>query len=478
MRISQSLPFERKASLLFRPVHHFVSLFATSLLLAGCTLFMPSATVPSPTAVSANGSLPTDVQVSHDSFSVHAEPYLAVNPHDTRNLLATAQVFHQQFQRAPATFVSFDGGANWHDNGLLTLPSGYTSGANIMVVFTQEGRGFIVARLDGPTLTGIFIWRTDDGGRHFRSPVALVTGNSTALNVDHPWMATSLAPGTSSSVLYVVWSLLGNQGGQAVGAVMFSRSLDAGQHFESPRALTGAKARAVAVPVLTAGPAAHVSVVYLDYGPFNGQDQGAAGLQNGPMRVLSSSDGGNHFDSSHAIGQDQVGSNAMLFALPQAVSDSRDGTLYVSFAAYRPGTYHSAIMVTSSHDAGQTWTPPVMLPDTSSTAQTDQLLPQLLINESGMLFISYFALKGALVDVYLAQSIDHGSHFLSPRRISTRSWNLAQGVHVSTNLGAQIWIGDYQGLAAGPDVIYLLWNGVRARGLELFMSAVSAGGHI
>jgi len=479
MRSLPSLPFEREISPLFRQVQILLSLFAMSLLLAGCTSSPSGAAVPSPSAVSGGSAFPTDVQVSHDSFSVHAEPYLAINPRDTRNLLATAQVFDQQSERAPATFVSFDGGVIWHDNGQLTLPSGYTSGANIMVVFSPEGLGFIVARLDGPTRTGIFVWRTDDGGRHFRSPVALLAGNSTTLNVDHPWMAAGPAPGTNSSVLYVVWSLLGNQGGQMVGAVMFSRSFDAGQHFETPRSLTGSPARAVAVPVITAGPAARVSVVYLDYGPFKGQDQGAAGLQNGPMRVISSQDGGSHFDPAHAIGQDQVGSQAMLFALPQAAIDSSDGTLYVSFAAYRPGTRHSAIMLISSHDAGQTWTTPVMLDDASSSKQADQLLPQLLLNGSGTIFLSYFALKGGLVDVYLAQFTDHGRHFLSNRRISTTSWNLDQGVHVNTDLGAQIWIGDYQGLAAGPGVIYLLWNGARAWGLELFVSSVQTEeGHI
>jgi hypothetical protein len=115
-----------------------------------------------------------------------------------------------------------------------------------------------------------------------------------------------------------------------------------------------------------------------------------------------------------------------------------------------------------------------MLNDAPAPDQTDQLLPQLLIQASGTLSISYFALTGGLVNVYLAQSTDHGRHFLSNRRISTASWKLAQGVHVNTDLGPQIWIGDYQGLAAGPRVIYLLWNGVRSRGLELFISAVSA----
>src|SRR5215470_8621096 len=107
MRLSHSLPFERELSLLFRPVQNLLSLFAMSLWLAGCTLFPSSTAAPSPTAVSGSSAFPINVQVSHDAFSVHAEPYLAINPHNTRNLLATAQVFDQQAERAPATFVSF-----------------------------------------------------------------------------------------------------------------------------------------------------------------------------------------------------------------------------------------------------------------------------------------------------------------------------------------------------------------------------------
>jgi hypothetical protein len=472
MKSSALFPSRKERSSLLKLERSIMLVLAMSLILTGCTLFGQSHTLPTPTPVSEQNIPVANVQVSHDLYTTHVEPYLAVNPRNSLNLLATAQVFKQQYDRAPGTFVSFDGGSSWQDNGLLSLPAHYTTGSNLMVVFTQGGIGFIAARLDGSTTTGIFVWRTDDGGRHFRTPVAVSAGSNTVVNVDHPWMAVGSAPGSSDSALYLVWTLLGNQDGHTVGAVMLSRSFDNGQHFEAPHALSGAMSQAVAAAVVATGPADHVHVVYLYYGPFNGQDQGASGLQNGPMRVVSSSDGGNHFGPPRVIGQDLVGSNAMLFALPQAATDPHDDTLYVSFAAYQQGTHHEEIMLTSSQDDGQTWASPVRANDDPVTDQTDYLLPQLLVTANGSVYVSYFALRRGQVDVYLAQSTDHGLHFLSHRRITDRSWNFALGVRVTTDLGKQLWVGDYQGLAAAPGVVYLLWNDSRTSHLELFLAAV------
>lgn len=453
-----------------RVLRRLASTLLIGVMLAGCALGGNSRAAPTLTSSVDNRSSLANVRVSDDQYKVHVEPYLAVNPRDPRNLLATAQVFNQMSERAPVTFVSFDGGKSWHESGVLPMSATYTTGTDLVVAFTPQGIGFIVARLDGPGSTGIFVWRTDDGGRHFRAPVEVAAGSSSTINVDHPWLAVGAASDSGSSTLYVVWTLWSNMDGRMVGAVMLSRSFDDGQHFDPPRPVSGSTPRAVAASVVTAGLAGNVAVVYLDYGPFTGQGDDSSSLQHGTMRVVSSPDGGNHFNPPQAVGEDVVGSNSTVFALPQAATDPHDGTLYVSFAAYRSGTTHPDVMLTRSSDAGRTWTVPVRVNDDPITDQTDHLLPQLLVTPQGTVEVSYFALTNGLVDVYLARSTDHGAHFLPSLRINATNWRFALGV--ATNSGAQTWVGDYQGLAAAPGVMYLLWNDAHLGHLELYMAAV------
>jgi hypothetical protein len=276
--------------------------------------------LPSPTATGDPRVPFVNVRVSHDRYHVHAEPSLAVNPQDPRNLLAVAQVFDTMPDRAPATFVSFDGGASWQDNDVLPLPGTSLTGTNLTVAFTPHGVGIVVGRLDGPTTTGIFAWRSDDGGRHFHAPVALVTGSPNTINVDHPWLAVAPTDGSPGSAVYDVWSLMGTMARQTVGAIMFTRSLDLGQTFEPAVPISGARPLFVAGPAVVAGPNGHIAMFYLDYGAFNGQIDAPHDLQRAPVRVVISSDGGKRFARPQTIGEARVGSPATPFATPKPSS--------------------------------------------------------------------------------------------------------------------------------------------------------------
>jgi hypothetical protein len=411
-----------------------------------------------------------NVRVSHDRYHVHAEPHLAVNPQDARNLLAVAQVFDNMPDRTPATFVSFDGGASWQDNGVLPLPGTHMTGTNLTVAFTPQGVGFVVGRLDGPSTTGIFAWRSDDGGRHFHMPVAIVTGSPSAINVDHPWLAVGPTDGSLGSAVYIVWSLMGTVAGQTVGAIMFSRSADLGQTFEPAVPISGAQPLFVAAPMIVAGPDGHIATVYLDYGAFTGQIDAPHDLQRAPVRVVSSADGGQHFAHPQTIGEDRVGSTSTLFATPQAAIDATDGTLYVTFAASRLGTNHSDIVLYRSPAGGQTWIGPMDVAAHSHAADTDLLQPEVAVTSKGAVVVAYFARSNSLVDTYLASSTDHGDHFSVDKRVNTVSWRFAAGV--ATNDNSFVWIGDYQGLASAPGAIYVLWNDARDGHLELYLAAV------
>ena len=180
------------------------------------------------------------VRVSRDGFPAHAEPSLAVNPRQSRNVLAAAQVYGTN-QHTVGTFVSFDGGRTWHDNGptlpCLRGPIGPTTSRWRSIGAAQGSwlpwpRGQTAQGLSQSN-RGVYVWRTDDGGRTFQRPVAVAQGHF----ADHPWLATGTSPDSAGDV-YVAWSaVLGSGYDRSTDVLAFSRSVDGGRHFSSPRAI-------------------------------------------------------------------------------------------------------------------------------------------------------------------------------------------------------------------------------------------------
>jgi hypothetical protein len=201
-------------------------------------------------------------RVSHDRYLAHAEPSLAVNPRNSRNLLGASQVIAPGLHIVE-TFASFDGGQTWRDNGPLPLPPGADWADDVTVAFDGQGKGFAAAMATvrtaqglSETARGVYIWRTDDGGRTFHRPVAVVQGQF----ADHPWLAAETAPGAGD--LYVAWtSRSGSAASNSAGKLAFSRSVDGGRHFAPPRIISAPPDGALA-PVVAAGPTGEVTVAY------------------------------------------------------------------------------------------------------------------------------------------------------------------------------------------------------------------------
>lgn len=119
---------------------------------------------------------PGNVRVSRDAFTMHAEPSLAANPIDLRNLLAACMVWRAP-QRGPATYASFDEGSTWHSNGLLPGVTPAYDG-DVTVAFYHQGTGYVsgwAGRRAHLQRGRVCLWRTGDGGRSFTAPVTVTT---------------------------------------------------------------------------------------------------------------------------------------------------------------------------------------------------------------------------------------------------------------------------------------------------------------
>lgn len=392
---------------------------------------------------------PPNIQVSHDGYQAHAEPSLAVNPRDPHNLLGAAQLLGATRESAVlGTFVSFDGGHRWHDNGALALPQGYTHGDDVTVAFTARGTGVVAAEAYSSSGSAILVWLTHDGGHRFSLPLMIfrATGNP---NVDHPSVAAGTGGG--GDTIYLAWS--------RSASLLFSRSLDGGRSFSVPRAINAPNDIHPDWAVVTVGPSRSVHVVY------NGG--GAA-----PFEIVSSSDGGRTFGPPRlpTVGMDSSETEGQaLSTLLAAATDPRDGSLYVARAAPRPSTGHLGVLVWRSSDAGGRWSAPLWL-GAGPGAVADNFQPQLAVDGVNGVCLTYFALARGRVDLFLARSSAHGARFGVSRRITTISFDPTLGLRGGK--GGPWWIGDYQGPAIGGGMIYPFWNDTRTGRLEVFAAAI------
>jgi hypothetical protein len=256
-----------------------------------------------------------NIQVSRDRYPGHAEPFLAVNPYNSRNLLGAAWFYLSATSRLTniGTFASFDGGTTWQDNGLLPLPPGFTTTAAEAVVFNAQGMGFVVAVVRqtyaDDAVARVVVWRTDDGGRSFAQAVTVAQGSS----YDQAWAAVDATTGPGAGSLYVAW--------QDHCTIVLSRSADAVRSFTTPHIISSSADRCSTFPIIALGPTGILQVVY------------AVGPTPVSIEVVTSSDKGRSFESPQVVpagaeGTATVGGPLELISSLAAATDPRDGTLY------------------------------------------------------------------------------------------------------------------------------------------------------
>jgi hypothetical protein len=328
----------------------------------------------------------------------------------------------------------------------MALPRGYTHGDDVTVAFTRDGTGIVVAEAYGSAGSAILIWRSADGGRRF-GPAAVVYRATGPRNTDHPWVATDPA----SEAVYLAWSF--------GPALLFSRSLDGGRTFSPARTISGPGDARPGWAVVTAGPAGAVQVVYVDE------------VRSAPFEVVRSTDQGRTFGApvGPAGGPIQDGSPQLsVSTLLAAATDPRTGTIYVARAA-PTGAGKLAIQLWRGTGGGGAWTAPAAV---APGTQADQFQPQLAVDESGAVYISYFAYQSGRVGLYLARSPAGGARFGPSLAVTSASFDPALGLRGGK--GGPWWIGDYQGLTTGGGMVYPLWSDTRTGQLEIFGASVAA----
>jgi hypothetical protein len=366
---------------------------------------------------------------------VFVESYLAVNPRDSKNIIATAIVNGRDGPTSGSTvrrsdvFASFDGGKTW---ALATAEARDTlvfQGGDPVVFFDSAGTAYFAILGDGFRLS-----RSTDGGRTWK-----MWAQVSPRGFDREYLAIDNTGGKYNGRMYAIGNGSGVPQRGLDGApikttnraIALTTSADSGRTWAlSTMISSGADEEATHTPselfVMNDGT---VVAPFVNYGIVTRKDGGFSG---GPGRigVAISRDGGRTFDAVR-LGpvrhwspgtQGQTTQSSPLRAAIDRTSGPNKGRIYLTFNDYDSTRKQYVIRVTASSDTGKTWSTPVTVND--DTTKATMVMPAIAVNRNGLVGVVWHDRRDDPSDLcyrlYFAVSADGGATFLPNVRGSDR----------------------------------------------------------
>lgn len=431
------------------------------------------------TALSAASAPPTSRPPDADRAVAPApgpriEPSIAVNPRDPRQVLVAllrmrttyATGFGQAAVPDVALHLSRDGGRTFTETGVVPRPRGTSYTADPSVAFDSRGRAYVGYLASAPnTEAGIFVVRSDDGGRTWPTTATRVARETvteeSCVGHDKPYLAVGRAParaprGTDREWVYVSWhtNAYSDPGCETPAATnirpMFARSTDGGRTFSTPVELSDTMSFAAIPAVARDGT---LRVVYLESGHRSCPQSFPS-----EVTVLTSRDGGRTFareaamDVCFALPGTPTGGLYYAQSLPSIAVNPRTGGVVVS-SVHRDGA--ADVVAVAGSDGRGGWQERAPIPRPPHILQE---LPWLAYSPSGKLAAVYLGqLPGGLYDAYLAWSADDGRSWSEPVKLTS-----VPSVGNLRSFADQWSLGHYLGLAIGRDeVAHPVWPDIR-----------------
>lgn len=390
-----------------------------------------------------------------------AEPHLAVDPARESSLLAGYQEgrFAAGGARALTYAWSKNAGRTWTERLLpgLTQSSGgrFERASDPWVAFGPNGRAYYCSLLFNETDpdNGIYVSVSKNGGRTWRRPVAVHTGDINNFDDKNSIVVDNHADGPYRGRIYVGWDTVRVNNPQDIDQILrIAWSGDGGASYSPAVDLERDGMNVGVIPVVGPGGVVHAVWAHADTdrSPLvlhasRSEDGGATWSE--PVQIVQMQPAGVPFQRTGDI-------------LPAVGVDPRTGRLYVAWtdSRFTPGV--PQVLLSRSDDEGRTWSAPRRVSD--GPDDSPSFTAALAVSGEGRVAISYNSLRNDpsrqfLVDVYAATSRD-GVNFGASRRVSSTSFDVRFAA-----LAQEFFLGDYQGLAAGGKSFYSLWIGTLER---------------
>ena len=406
---------------------------------------------PSPYPSSCGGAL----QGSVNYQDAEVEPYVAVNPTNTSNVIGIWQQDRWSDGGAHGLVIgrSLDGGKTWSQQPInLSVCGGgnssnggdYARASDPWVTFSPNGVAYVISisfsglSMSAGSLSSVLVSRSTDGGATWSDPATLILDGASAFNDKE----TITADPNDPNYVYAVWDRLDSSGR---GPAYFARSTDGGNTWQT------------AVPIYDPGVNNQTignEIVGLPDGSivdvFEEIDNNSGGNTSGTIKVMRSTDHGTTWSAPVSVAADlSVGTRD-----PNTGNPVRDGGFLPQMAAgggklavvWQDSRFsngqHDGIALSQSSDDGQTWSAPVEI---NSVPAVEAFTPSVAILADGTIGVSYF---------------DFRNNTSNPSELITDYWftSSADGVHWSEqhiagpfNLDLApyaegLFLGDYQSL--------------------------------
>jgi hypothetical protein len=405
---------------------------------------------------------------------VAAEPYVAVNPTNTKNIVA-AWMDHPFV--ATVASVTFDGGKTWQN---VPLPVSqyeggpYAGAADPWVSFEPNG--------DLYASSFLAVNKSTDGGLTWSQPTDVDAGLDQSRHDDKPSIT---ADPTNPNFVYMTWARFNHTSNSA--STIFARSTDGGQTWAPGQDIHDAPGSDFNW--------GHQIVVLPDGTLIDAFCEGQYTNNNpGVLTLLRSTDHGQTWSApiQAVVQQPLVAHNAqpptalvtdpdtgtLVDTHPMFSSvavDPNSGNLYAVWIDARFSNFqYNSIALSMSSDGGFTWSDPIQVnqtPNTVPAIDRQAWNPTIAVAADGTVAVSYYDFRnntpaaGALADYWLAYCHPTASAPAtnpanwSEVRLTDSSFNLEQAPS-RTSLGfpGSFFLGDYEGLAAAGKNFAAVWG--------------------
>lgn len=427
----------------------------------------------------------------------HVESFLAVDPRDSRHMIAASTVALADGRLGAGVYATFDAGRHWVESRIAPRDSMLALGGDPIVHITRDGTALfgVGTEQGGHSVTAVS--RSTDGGRTWQHPQVMNYR-------DRPYMAFDTTRRNLDGTIYIA--------GLGAGFLL-SHSTDDGRSFSYPaiisRDLGGsdptAPIRGISTDMVITADGVLVlpfisAVDMRDSTPRLKKDS----VMTRVFRVLVSDDGARSFFAmregprTHWVMNYR---NSQALGAPRAALDQSRGTfrgrLYLVYTDWDIARRAYVVRLAYSSDVGKTWNTTTVSDDTSGH---DPGNAALAVTRDGIVGVIWNDRRddprNRCWRLYGAISIDGGASFLPNARLSTaptctnapsnwvlRTWyeydHWTEPDRPRPGFGLTAFIptrfpngGDTQGLAADADgVFHAAWINGATGTLQLWHTA-------